>query len=282
MARAAEEIGLDSIWFVDHLIYRGADMTAIGQQGMWECWSILAALAAVTERVELGSLVTPTSFRNPALFAKMADTIDEISGGRLIVGLGAGYHEPEYSAFGFPYDHRYSRFEEALTIIHGLLRDGQIDFAGRFYSARECELRPRGPRPQGPPIMLGTRGEKMLRLTAKYADLWNVWLSGTNSDPVEVPPLRAAVDAACREVGRDPATLGRTISIMVDQTGQRQIGPSMKPDTARPLTGSPAEIAAGLRAFAAEGVSHIQMYFAPPTVASIEAFGAVMEVMGDG
>ena len=150
MARLAEEIGFDSLWFVDHLIYRD-EMTTLEQQGVWECWSILAALAAVTRRVELGSLVTPTSFRNPALLAKIVDTVDEISGGRVILGLGAGYHAAEYRAFGFPHDHRASRFEEAFTIIRHLLRDGSVDFDGQYYSARECELRPRGPRRNGPP-----------------------------------------------------------------------------------------------------------------------------------
>ena len=129
MARLAEDIGFDSVWFVDHLIYR-EELTMLEQQGVWECWSILAALAATTSRVELGSLVTPTSFRNPALFAKMVDTVEEISGGRVILGLGAGYHAAEYRAFGYPHDHRASRFEEAFTIIHSLLRKGQIDFEG--------------------------------------------------------------------------------------------------------------------------------------------------------
>src|SRR5690606_16587855 len=154
MARLAEDMGFDSVWFVDHLLYRGADATTMDVQGTWECWSILAALAAVTERVELGPLVTPTSFRNPALFAKMVATIEEISGGRIILGLGAGWHKGEYDAFGFPFDHRVARFEEAFTIIHSLLRHGQVDFEGQYYSARECELRPRGPRPNGPPLMI--------------------------------------------------------------------------------------------------------------------------------
>ena len=120
MARRAEEVGFDSVWTIDHI-----NLPSLGggpQKGVWECWSLLAALAACTSRVELGPLVTPTSFRNPALLAKMADTVEEISGGRLILGLGAGWHEPEYRAMGLPYDHRVSRFEEALTIIHGLLR----------------------------------------------------------------------------------------------------------------------------------------------------------------
>ena len=279
MARLAEDIGFDSVWFVDHLIYRD-DMTTLDQQGVWECWSILAALAAVTSRVELGSLVTPTSFRNPALLAKIADTVDEISGGRVILGLGAGYHEAEYRAFGFPHDHRASRFEEAFTIIRSLLREGHVDFEGRYYSARECELRPRGPRGRplgsGPPLMIGSKGERMLRITLPHVDIWNAWLSGSRSHPDQVAPLRELVDAACQAIGRDPATLQRSVSIMVDQTGTREIGPSMKPDAAEPLSGSPEEIAAGLRAFAAEGINHLQLYLVPNTLASVERFAAVL------
>jgi alkanesulfonate monooxygenase SsuD/methylene tetrahydromethanopterin reductase-like flavin-dependent oxidoreductase (luciferase family) len=279
MARLAEDMGLDSVWFVDHLIYRGDEMTTLDQQGCWECWSILAALAAVTERVELGSVVTPTSFRNPALFAKQVDTVEEVSGGRVILGLGAGYHDAEYEAFGYPTDHRVARFEEAFTIIHGLLRNGAIDFEGTYYSARECELRPRGPRPNGPPLMIGSRGPRMLRATLPYVDIWNAWLSGTRSNPDRMPALRELVDGACLGVGRDPTTLERSVSIMVDQTGTKEIGPSMKPDTADPLTGSPEEIAAGIRAFAAEGVGHLQMYLIPNTISSIERFGAVLEAL---
>jgi alkanesulfonate monooxygenase SsuD/methylene tetrahydromethanopterin reductase-like flavin-dependent oxidoreductase (luciferase family) len=200
----------------------------------------------------------------------MADTVDEISNGRLILGLGAGWHKPEYDAFGYPFDHRYSRFEEALTIIHGLLEDGQIDFAGTYYQARDCELRPRGPRKNGPPILLGTTGEKMLRLTARYADQWNVsW----HSDAAKVPPFLALVDAACAEVGRDPATLERTVGVMVDLPGLAR-----RPDATH-LTGTADEIAAGLRAFADLGVGHLQIIIDPPTVAGIESFAPVLELL---
>src|SRR3712207_5459950 len=155
MAHLGEQIGADSLWITDHLIHR---VPGEEPRGMWECWSLISALAAITEKPEIGTLVLSTSFRNPALLAKMADTVEEISEGRLILGLGAGWHEPEFRAFGYPYDHRASRFEEALTIISTLLREGQVDFAGTYYQARECELRPRGPRPGGPPILIGALG----------------------------------------------------------------------------------------------------------------------------
>lgn len=159
MAQRAEAVGFDSLWLVDHMIYQFPfDDDTQPPHGLWECWSLLAALAAVTERVELGALVACTNFRNPALLAKTADTIDEISGGRLILGLGAGYHAFEFRAFGYPTDHLVGRFEEALAIICPLLRDGQVDFAGTYYQAAQCELRPRALRPGGPPLMFGGPG----------------------------------------------------------------------------------------------------------------------------
>ena len=146
LARRSEELGYDSIWVGDHLLYRGPGDTQ--PRGPWECWSMLAALAAAgAGRIELGPLVASTSFHAPAMLAKKAATVDEISGGRLILGLGAGWNETEYRAFGFPFDHRVSRFEEAFTIIRTLLREGAIDFEGEYYTVRDCELRPRSSRP---------------------------------------------------------------------------------------------------------------------------------------
>ena len=150
MARIAEDIGFDSLWVVDHFLYQMQG--AKEAQGCWECWSWLSALAACTRRTELGTAVLGLGFRNPALLAKMADTVEEISNGRLILGVGAGYHELEYRAFGFPYDHRYSRFAEAIQIVHGLLRNGRVDFHGQYHEARECELKPRGPRRAAHPV----------------------------------------------------------------------------------------------------------------------------------
>jgi probable F420-dependent oxidoreductase len=269
MAKLAEEIGCDSVWVTDHLLFRFPERE---EQGLWECWSLLAALAAVTTRVEIGPLVVCTAFRNPALLAKIADTVDEISAGRLILGLGAGWHEPEFSAWGFPYDHRVGRFEEALTIIHGLLRDDRIDFSGRYYQARECELRPRGPRKNGPPILVGSTGERMLGLIARYADHWNAW--GRNR-PEEIQADREKVDAACRAADRDPATLTRSVSVLLDLPGR-----SGRPrEKSVPLSGSNDEIAATLRAYADHGIDHLQIVLDPNDFAGLETFGRVLELV---
>ena len=261
MARMAEDLGFDSIWNADHLIYRFPEKE---EQGPWECWSLLAALAAVTARIEIGPLVSCASFRNPALLAKIADTVDEISGGRLVLGLGAGWHEPEYIAFGYPFDHRVSRFAEAIAIIHGLLRTRSVDFEGAYYSARDCELRPRGPRPQGPPIMIGSVAPRMLGLLASYGDIWNAW---ARQSLAELEDDRRKVDAALEEAGRDPASVERTVSLLVDlptATGR----PSEEKSGFKPR--EPAELAAHLASYADAGISHVQLMLDPNTPAGIE------------
>ena len=276
MAKATEALGFDSLWFADHLLMK---VPGHETQGAWECWSILAALAAVTERIELGPFVTCTGYRNPALIAKIAETVDEISGGRLILGLGAGWAEVEYTAFGFPFDHRASRFEEALAIIAGLIRTGAADVDGEFYSAKNCELRPRGPRPNGMPIMVGTfGGERMMRLTARHADHWNVWANWTGNRAAGIPALRDKMDGYCREVGRDPATLERSASVLIDFPGA--YGRPAQPVPS--FTGTPEELAAEFRAYAREGISHLQLYPDPCTVAGIEAIVPVLEILDRG
>ena len=280
MAQVAEQIGLDSIWYVDHLIYREGKATVVEQQGVWECWTMLTGLAAITQRVELGSLVTPTSFRNPAVFAKQIDAIEEISDGHVILGLGAGWNEPEYTAFGLPFDKRVSRFEEAFTIVRTLLREGVIDFDGTYYSARDCELAPRGPRAEGPPLMIGPQGKRMLGISLPHVQMWNGWLCPGESNAARVPPIREHIDPACKEAGRDPTDIERTVSIILDQSGRHEVPASMDPDTAIPLTGSVEEIAAGLQAFADEGISHIQIYLVPNTLETLERFQKVLAAMG--
>ena len=280
LAIRAEELGFDSIWYGDHLLYRrpGDDRA----RGPWEAWSVLAGLAAVTSRVLIGPLVAATAFHNPAMLAKKAATVDEISGGRLVVGLGAGWNETEFRAFGFPYDHRISRFEEAFTIVRTLLREGAIDFAGTYYSARDCELVPR-PRPGGPPLMVGSSGERMLAITIPHVDAWNAWYDGFGNRPEGVAALRDRVDAACREAGRDPAAIARTVAVQVRLRGGsgRLAGEAGRPPIP-PVAGSPEEIAGVLRAFADEGISHVQLVVDPITLASLDELAAVLETLDRG
>ena len=202
LALAAERAGLDSIWLPDHLLRspRG--------EVFWEVFTLLGALAAVTTRITLGTLVVSTSFRPPALVAKIAATLDAISGGRLILGLGAGWYQPEYEAFGYPFDHLASRFEEALKIIAPLLREGQVDFQGQYYQVHNCVLRPRGPSRHGPPLMIAGRRPRMLQLAARYADAWN---NAWHPDPSTMNTSYAAFKQACALVGRDPATVELTL-----------------------------------------------------------------------
>jgi alkanesulfonate monooxygenase SsuD/methylene tetrahydromethanopterin reductase-like flavin-dependent oxidoreductase (luciferase family) len=274
MARCAEDVGFDSVWIEDHLLFRHDGRAP---QGVWEGWAVLAAVAAVTSRVEIGPLVSCMSFRNPTLLAKTAATIDEISGGRLILGLGAGWHEPEYHAFGFPFDHRVSRFAEGLHIVHALLREGRVDFEGRYHQARECELRPRGPRPGGPPILIGSIGDRMLGLLARYADMWNAYFTHTGNRPEGVAPLRDSVDRACRAAGRDPATLQRTAAVFVDMAPGRRASPPW-PSHWRfePLAGDAERLADELRAYGRQGVGHVQLWLEPNTAESLEAFAPVL------
>jgi alkanesulfonate monooxygenase SsuD/methylene tetrahydromethanopterin reductase-like flavin-dependent oxidoreductase (luciferase family) len=271
MAHLGEEIGVDSLWVTDHLIHREPGEEP---RGMWECWSLISALAAVTERAEIGTLVLCNSFRNPALLAKMADTVEEISGGRLVLGIGAGWNKPEYDAFGYPFDHRTDRFAEALVIFTSLLRKGHVDFEGSYYTARDCELRPRGPRPAGPPIMIGASqaGPRMLELTARYGDGWNTWFSSTKNTVAGLLPLLERVDAACDAIAREPTSLARSCAVIVE------VGPH-EPSamTGVPISGSAAEIAAELRAYGEAGVSHLQVWLEPNTPEGIAAFAPVLE-----
>ena len=281
MARAIEDLGYDSLWLGEHLLYRWPDRAP---RGPWDAWSMLAALAAVTTRVELGPLVACTNFHNPAILAKRSATIDEISGGRFILGLGAGWNETEFRAFGIPFDHRIDRFEEAFTIIRTLLREGAIDFEGTWYSARDCELLPRGPRPAGPPLMIGSNGARMLRMTAPHVDSWNSWYADTGNAPAGVAALTAKVDAACAEVGRDPSEIERTVAVHVrlpGGTGRTQ-GDYSQVQALKPLEGTPSEMAEELRAYAGAGIGHVQLVLDPITRESIERFAPVLQLLDNG
>ena len=280
MARAAEAVGFDSLWVGDHLLY---DLPGGDTRGPWEAWTSLAALAVATERIELGPLVASTSFHAPGMLAKMAATVDAISGGRLILGLGAGWNEREYRAFDFPYDHRVSRFEEAFTIIRTLLREGRIDFAGSYYRAGDCVLDPAPSRPGGPPLMIGSTGPRMLRIALPHVDAWNVWWSGYGNTPEGFAAVRARVDDAIVLAGRAPGEVAATAAVLIGLPGGagRLMGES---DNAavQPVRGSAADIAAHLDAMARAGATHLQLVVDPITQSSIEFLGEVLAVLEAG
>lgn len=272
ICRTAETVGFDSIWVPDHLIY---EAPGVERKGPWECWSMLAAIAAITSRVEIGPLVLCSSFRNPALAAKMADTLEEISGGRLILGLGAGWHEPEFRAFGYPYDTRFGQFFESFTIIRELLATGHSDFHGKYYQLDDCELRPRGPRSSGPPLMIGSRGEQVLRKTLPHVAYWNGWATWWGNDVHRLGEMVQKIDSICREVGRDPATLQKTASVFIRMEG------GFVPDNSEApcFMGTAAEIAAMLRAHADLGIAHVQVVLDPETVEGVARFGEVLALL---
>lgn len=259
IATDAEELGLDSLWLVDHLLWRSDpwDRGAPGDLGVWECWTTLAAVARATRRVSLGTLVTCTGYRHPALLAKMAETVDEISGGRLILGVGAGDYEPEYRMLGQPFDRRVSRFEDALRVLVPLLRTGAVDHDGEFFRVPDFRLRPRGPRTSGPPILIGTLAQRprMLRLVAEHADIWNVWAGGA-LDADQLRPACQAVDEACRQAGRDPRTLRRSAMVVVSLDGTMQGRPGV-------ISGGPQEIAGALLAYVEAGFDMLQIGLFP-------------------
>ncbi len=256
-ALQAERDQFDSVWIVDHLLFEWDGQ----RRGIWEGWTLLAALAEATTRIELGTLVTCTAFRNPALLAKMADAVDEVSAGRLILGLGAGWHEPEFQAFGYPFDHLASRFEDALRIVAPLVRGGVVGYQGTYERAVNCVSLPRGPRPDGPPILIGASRPRMLRLTAGLADAWNTcWLGRAG----ELPPRLAELHAACSDVGRDPTTLEVTVGQIVatpETTQDRD-----EADSAGRFEFASAEASADeWRAFEEQGVAHLIVCHNPTT-----------------
>lgn len=274
IAVTIEDCGFDSIWTGDHLLYRD-DRGALGP---FEAWTTLAALAEATTRVELGPLVAATSFHAPAMIAKFASTIDEISGGRLILGLGAGWNRVEYDAFGFPYDQRVSRFEEAFTIIRTLIREGAIDHRGDFFELREMELKPSARSDMK--ILIGSNGPRMLRATMTHADMWNSWFLGFGNEASGIGPLRAVVDEACRDVGRDPAAIERTVAVYVqlDRGTGREPGDDKRTGAA-PIRGGREEMAEALRAFSDEGISHIQVVLDPIDAAGVAELAEVRRLV---
>jgi len=214
MARAAEQTGFDSIWLGDHLLYRGDGRP---ERGPWDCWTALAGLAAVTERVELGPLVACTAFRPPSLLARAAAAVDELSGGRLRVALGAGWNEEEFRAFGIPFDHRVSRFEEAFEVVRGLLAGERVTLDGTYSTLDDALLLP--PPARRAPLMVGGIGPRLLAATLPHVDWWNTWFDDFGNRADGFPALNAHVDEACERAGRDPREVQRSACLLVEIDG---------------------------------------------------------------
>ena len=260
VALAAEAAGFDLVWAFDHLLFRSGGKTS----GIHECWTILAAIAEATQRVELGTLVMCTAFRNAALLAKMAAALDEVGGGRLILGIGAGWHDPEFEAFGYPTDHKVGRFEEALTVITALIREGRADLEGRYMTARDAVLVP--PARPSLPILVASKGPRMMELAARHADAWNAAWFGMPDE--RLARLRRDLAAACERVGRDPATLTITVGVTVRYPEDEATDTPTTPG----LTGDPDTIAAGIRAHAEAGAEHFIASLQPCTPRTVAAF----------
>ena len=270
VARLAEAGGLDSVWVYDHLLYRFGEETT----GIHECWTILSAIAEATSRVALGSIVMCTAFRNPALLAKMAATLDHVSDGRVILGLGCGWHDPEYEAFGYPTDHKVGRFAEALDIIRGLVREGRADLDGRWVTARDAVLVP--PARADLPILIAAKRPRMLELTARHADAWNLAWFGLPDD--RLARARADLLAACTATGRDPATLEITVGVNVRFPDlMAASGPVAAVGDEPALSGSTDDIAAGLAAHAGLGAGHLIAALEPTTPEAVARLVAAAE-----
>jgi probable F420-dependent oxidoreductase len=272
MARAAEDVGFDSVWVGDHLLYRGDGRE---ERGPWDAWTLLAALAAGTERVRLGPLVACTAFAPPGLLARKAAAVQEVSGGRLVLGLGAGWNETEFRAFGIPFDHRASRFEECFEIIRRLLAGERVTFEGRFERVHDAVLLP-APVPP-PPVMIGSTGERVLRIALAHADAWNIWYDWYGNTPEGFARANERVSGLVREAGREPSAVLRSATVFVTLQSGEQDRPHT--DDVLPLSGSPASIAQGLAELADAGVDEAILVVSPITEPAIRALGDTLAAL---
>ena len=272
MAKAAEQTGFDSIWLGDHLLYRGDGRE---ERGPWEAWTLLSALATVTERVRLGPLVACASFHPPGLIAKMAATVDEISGGRFTLGLGAGSVESDHIAFGLAVDRRVSRFEESFEIVRRLLAGERVTFAGRYFEADDAVLLPQPSRRV--PLMAGSIGERMLGIMLPHVDVWNTWYTWYGNTPEGFAELNEKIDAAAEGIGRDPRDITRSACVLV----QLEADAVKRPHDGgiAPVQGDAEHMAAVLGDLEAAGADEAILVLRPITEASIRSLGDVLALL---
>lgn len=277
-AEAAEAAGFDLLVLEDALVSGG-----LGTHGYWEAMTLAGAVAASTASIGIGHSMVNPPLRSPAVVAQAAATLDEISGGRYVLGIGAGNTPEDYETFGIAADHRYSRAAEAIEIVHGLVRAGAVHLDGRFHAVHGS-VEPRGPRSSGPPIVVGARGPRMMRLVARFADQWNAWTPDAQT-VAAFRPMVEELERACEDVGRDPTTLGRTLDVAVDPHALLGEEPTWISDFL--ISGSAVEIADGLCAFGAIGIDEVRCMVWPDRPAAsrpaiIEALADVVELVHAG
>jgi alkanesulfonate monooxygenase SsuD/methylene tetrahydromethanopterin reductase-like flavin-dependent oxidoreductase (luciferase family) len=269
MALRAEAMGFDTVWIPDELLWQ---VDGEAPRGYWDGVSMAGAVAATTTTIKVGTWVLSALHRNPGIIAKTAETLDEISGGRFVFGLGAGHEWPgQAHAFGLPEDRIFARFEEALQVIIPLVRGGYADFEGQFHAARDLPQQPVGPRPNSIPLLVGGNGPKGQRHAAIHADIWSGYAE-ERSHVDELGPRLTTLDAICEEVGRDPATIGRGAGILVEpmeRAGARE----------GVISGSAEEIADAIRSFRLVGFTQVDLMLGPGTVEAFDAMAPVLELL---
>ena len=269
IARLGEEIGYDTVWIIDELLWQ---VEGESPQGVWDGVSMAGAVAAITSRIKVGSWVLSALHRNPGIIAKTVETLDEICGGRFIFGLGAGHEWPgQAHAFGLPEKQVFARFEEALQIIVPLLRQGHADFEGKFHAARDLSQQPRGPRPNAIPLLIGGNGPKAQRHAARHADTWSCYIE-ERAHVDELRPRIASLEQICNEVGRDPESIGRAVGVVV-----RPLEPAGVKESS--VSGTADEIAETIQSFREIGFSQIDLSVNPGTIAAVEALAAVIDML---
>jgi len=271
MARAAQAVGFDSIWMGDHLLYRDEP----GERGPPEAFSVLAALAASTDRIALGPLVACLPFREPVVLAKTAATLDEISSGRLTLGVGAGWNQDEFDAAGIPFEDRVGRSLESYEIVRGLIAGERVTFSGTWHRTDDAVLLPRPARRI--PLMVGSTGARVLAATLGSADVWNLWGPWHGNDPAGFSAENARVSEIASGLGRDPTSIERSVCVFT----AIELAPGEEPvdEDVEPLTGSADQIARGLRAFADAGADEVILVPSPNTERAIRAFGDVLAAL---
>jgi alkanesulfonate monooxygenase SsuD/methylene tetrahydromethanopterin reductase-like flavin-dependent oxidoreductase (luciferase family) len=271
MARAAEEVGFHSLWLGDHHLYRGDGRE---ERGPLDAWTVLAALAAVTTRIQLGPLVACTAFSSPGLLARRAAAVQEVSDGRFVLGLGAGWNEAEFAAFGLPFDRRASRFIESFEIIRRLLAGERVTYEGQFERVSDALLLP-PPRPM--PVFVGSLGERVLRATLPYVDGWNIWCDWYGNTPEGFVRENERITQMARELGRDPSDIFRSATIYVTVDAGQVDRPHM--GDMKLVTGSTDQIADHLRQFATAGLDEAILVLSPITEDSIRWLGGVIAAL---